>query len=99
MYNDVEILMVEDNPNDEMLALHAFKRSNLVNNLYVVRDGAEALEFIFCTGAYAEPKDRKPKINPARSEVAPRRRHRSAAANSERPAHENDPCRDAHVVE
>jgi two-component system response regulator len=62
MYDDVEILMVEDNPNDEMLALHAFKRSNLVNNLYVVRDGAEALEFIFCTGAYAERKIENPKL-------------------------------------
>jgi two-component system, response regulator len=62
MYDDIEILMVEDNPNDEMLALHAFKRSNLVNKLYVVRDGAEALEFIFCTGAYAERKIENPKL-------------------------------------
>ena len=49
----VEILLVEDNPNDEMLALHAFKKHNLANKVHVVRDGAEALEFIFCTGAYA----------------------------------------------
>src|SRR5450631_1145296 len=40
--NSVEILLVEDNPNDEMLALHAFKRQNVANNVYVVRDGAEA---------------------------------------------------------
>ena len=62
MYNDVEILMVEDNANDEMLALHAFKRNNIANKVYVVRDGAEALEFIFCTGAYALRRIENPKV-------------------------------------
>jgi len=51
--NHVEILLIEDNPNDLALTLHAFKKNNLVNHIHVVRDGAEALEFIFCTGAYA----------------------------------------------
>ncbi|MDA2910336.1 response regulator [Nitrospiraceae bacterium AH_259_D15_M11_P09] len=46
--------MVEDNPNDVDLTLHAFKKSNLTNRIHVARDGAEALEFIFCTGAYAD---------------------------------------------
>jgi two-component system response regulator len=55
-----EILLVEDNPSDELLALHAFKKHNLANKVYVVRDGAEALEFIFCTGAYAG----RPPVNP-----------------------------------
>src|SRR4051794_23264106 len=50
----VEILLVEDNPNDEMLALHAFKKHNLANKIHVVRDGAEALDFVFCTGPYAD---------------------------------------------
>ncbi len=50
----VEILLVEDNPNDVELTLHAFKTHNLMNHIHVVRDGAEALEFIFCTGAYAD---------------------------------------------
>ena len=58
----VEILLVEDNPNDEMLALHAFKKHNLANKLHVVRDGAEALEFIFCTGAYANRIFVNPKV-------------------------------------
>jgi two-component system response regulator len=49
----VEILLVEDNPNDLELALHALRRHNLANHIEVVRDGAEALEFIFGTGAYA----------------------------------------------
>jgi two-component system, response regulator len=49
----VQILLVEDNPNDVRLALHAFKKHNLANRVQVARDGAEALEFIFCTGAHA----------------------------------------------
>jgi len=49
----VEILLVEDNPNDLELALHALKKHNLANHIEVVRDGAEALDFLFCTGAYA----------------------------------------------
>ena len=49
----VEILLVEDNPNDVELALHALKKNNIANRIEVVRDGAEALEFIFATGAYA----------------------------------------------
>jgi two-component system response regulator len=52
--NPVEILLVEDNPNDLKLALHAFKKQNLANYVRVARDGAEALEFIFCTGRYAD---------------------------------------------
>jgi two-component system response regulator len=58
----VEILLVEDNPNDEMLALHAFKRQKIVNDVQVVRDGAEALEYIFCTGAYAQRTSENPKL-------------------------------------
>jgi two-component system, response regulator len=49
----VHILLVEDNPNDVKLALHAFRTHNLANHVHVVRDGAEALEFIFGTGRYA----------------------------------------------
>jgi two-component system response regulator len=51
--NIVEILLVEDNPNDVKLALHALQRHNLTNHIHVIRDGAEALEFLFCTGVYA----------------------------------------------
>jgi CheY-like chemotaxis protein len=51
--NHVEILLVEDNPNDLALTLRAFQKNNLANHIHVARDGAEAMEFIFCTGAYA----------------------------------------------
>jgi len=52
----VDVLLVEDNPDDVALALHAFKKNNFSNRVHVVRDGAEALEYIFCTGAYAGRK-------------------------------------------
>src|SRR5512143_1125975 len=48
------ILLVEDNPDDEALTLRALKKNNIGNELFVVRDGAEALEFLFCTGAYTD---------------------------------------------
>lgn len=51
--NFVEILLVEDNPNDVELTLHALQENNLSNHIEVMRDGAEALEFVFGTGAYA----------------------------------------------
>jgi len=50
----VEILLVEDNPNDVELALHAFAMHRLANRVHVVRDGAEALDYLFCRGAYAD---------------------------------------------
>jgi len=52
----VEILLVEDNPQDLALAERALKKANLTNRIQVARDGAEALEFIFCEGPYADRK-------------------------------------------
>ncbi|MFN8383161.1 MAG: response regulator [Anaerolineales bacterium] len=46
------ILLVEDNPDDELLTLRALKKNNIGNNLVIVRDGAEALDFLFGTGTY-----------------------------------------------
>ena len=54
--NEVEILLVEDNPNDVELTLRALKKNNLKNRVHVVKDGAEALEYIFANGAYAHRK-------------------------------------------
>jgi len=48
------ILLVEDNPDDAMLTLRTFKKSNIVNPITVVKDGVEALDFLFARGAYAE---------------------------------------------
>jgi two-component system response regulator len=47
------ILLVEDNPDDEALTLRAFRKNNMRNKIIVVRDGEEALDFIFRRGAYA----------------------------------------------
>jgi CheY-like chemotaxis protein len=49
----VEILLVEDNPQDLELALRALKKADLGSRLAVARDGAEALDFLFCEGAHA----------------------------------------------
>jgi CheY-like chemotaxis protein len=52
--NIVEILLVEDNPDDLALALRALSKAHLANHIHIARDGAEALEFIFCEGAHAD---------------------------------------------
>jgi len=60
---DVEILLVEDNPNDVELTLRALQKQNLAAKVFVVKDGAEALEFIFATGPFAKRKSAKlPKV-------------------------------------
>lgn len=48
------ILLVEDNPDDVELTIRGLKKNNVVNEIAVVGDGAEALEYLFCTGAYAQ---------------------------------------------
>ena len=57
------ILLVEDNADDEALTLRALKKNNIGNTVVVVRDGAEALDFLFCSGVYAnrDPRD-KPQV-------------------------------------
>jgi len=59
----VEILIVEDTPQDLELALRALNKANLTNHIEVARDGAEALDFIFCTGPHADRKiENGPKV-------------------------------------
>jgi len=53
MNDPVDILLVEDNPSDAELTMHVLERNNLAERVYVVHDGAEALDFVFCTGDYA----------------------------------------------
>jgi CheY-like chemotaxis protein len=52
-YDEVEILLVEYNPTDAELTTRALKRKNLVNKLLWVKNGAEALDFLFATGDYS----------------------------------------------
>lgn len=59
-----EIILVEDNENDEELAVRALKKANIKNEITVLRDGAEALDYFFCRGAYSHLKDNiiKPRV-------------------------------------
>jgi two-component system response regulator len=59
----VDILLVEDNPQDAELTTRALKKHNLANRLITVEDGAQALDFIFCRGKYATRElSRSPKV-------------------------------------
>ena len=53
MANERPILLVEDNPDDEALTLHAFSRNRITNPVVVVHDGVEAVDYLFGTGAFA----------------------------------------------
>ena len=58
-----DILLAEDNPNDAELAVRALKKSGLANNIFVARDGEEALDFIYCRNKYKKRNvDQIPKI-------------------------------------
>ena len=60
---DVEILLVEDNPNDVELTIRALQKQNLASKVFVVKDGAEALEFLFATGSFATRRiENRPKV-------------------------------------
>jgi two-component system response regulator len=61
-FEHVDILLVEDSPADAELVLRALRKGKLANHISWVKDGVEALEFIFRTGAYSERPDRNPKL-------------------------------------
>ena len=61
--NGIEILLVEDNPRDVEMTLRALKKRNLANSVHVAKDGAEALDFLFATGAHvARDPNHTPKV-------------------------------------
>jgi two-component system response regulator len=62
MENGVEILLVEDNPSDEELTLDALQAGKVTNKVFVVHDGAEALDYIFCTGTFRSRPNHNPKV-------------------------------------
>lgn len=61
--NEVEVLLVEDNPSDAELTMRALKKRNLANRLFHAKDGAEALDFVFARGAFSNRKvENGPKV-------------------------------------
>ena len=59
----IEILLVEDNPADAELTIHALEKSKLINHIRHLQDGAEALDFLFCRGAFSARKfDAPPRL-------------------------------------
>ena len=61
-YEQVEILLVEDNETDAEMTMRALRRKNLANQLVWVKDGVEALDFIFRRGAYASRPNSAPRL-------------------------------------
>jgi two-component system, response regulator len=61
--DDIDILLVEDNPNDVELTLRALRKANVSERVFVVKDGAEALDFLFASGSYSKRKvESRPKV-------------------------------------
>ena len=61
--SEIEILLVEDNEADEELAIHALRSNHLANQIYVARDGEEALDFLLCRGEHRNRSfDRAPRL-------------------------------------
>jgi len=61
-FEKVDILLVEDNPADAELVLRALRKGKLANHITWVKDGAEALDFIFRRGAYSGRRDQNPRL-------------------------------------
>jgi len=62
-FDEVEILLVEDNPEDAEMTLRALRKRNLANQVHWVKDGEEALDYLFCSGRYAgRDPGRAPKL-------------------------------------
>ena len=59
-FEQIEILLVEDNPEDAEMTMRALRKRNLVNHLHWVKDGEEALDYLFCRGPYAGRDPRHP---------------------------------------
>jgi two-component system, response regulator len=59
-FDPVQILIVEDNPNDAELTMRALKKHNLINEVYIAQDGKEALDFIFSEGKFGSRSQARP---------------------------------------
>ena len=59
-FDPVDVLLVEDNPHDAELTIRALRKQQMANKVFLVEDGAEALDFVFCRGKYKERSQEKP---------------------------------------
>lgn len=62
MTGDGVILLVEDNPDDEALTVRALRKNNIANEIVVAHDGAEAVDYLFATGAHTDDASRLPQV-------------------------------------
>jgi CheY-like chemotaxis protein len=62
LLEQVEILLVEDNPEDAEMTMRALRKRNLANHVHWVKDGEEALDYLFCSGQYAGRDQSRPKL-------------------------------------
>jgi len=62
LLEQVEILLVEDNPEDAEMTMRALRKRNLANHVHWVKDGEEALDYLFCTGPYAGRDQSRPRL-------------------------------------
>jgi two-component system, response regulator len=60
--NNIDILLVEDNPSDAELTLRTLKKHHIANNVFVVTDGEEAIDYLFCKGKFSERSNIPPKV-------------------------------------
>jgi len=60
--NNIDILLVEDNPSDAELTLRTLKKHHIANNVFVVTDGEEAVDYLFCKGKFSERCNISPKV-------------------------------------
>jgi two-component system, response regulator len=89
----VDILIVEDNPSDAELTIRALKKQKLANNLYVVEDGAEALDFMFCRGKYdTRHQAQPPQGHISRPEASESKRIGGVKRVKKRPCHKYAAC-------
>jgi two-component system response regulator len=61
-FGEFEIVIVEDDPNDSELITRALRKRNLANKIVLLKDGAEALDFLFGQGSFAQMDDAKPRV-------------------------------------
>ncbi len=92
------ILMVEDDARDVELSLTALEQYNLANEVVVVGDGEEALDYLYQRGKFMARREREPRRPAAGSQAAQGRRARGAAADQDGRPIEDDPRGGAHLL-